>query len=245
MKVVNYKSNASKLFVVPFGDLHYGAKECNIARAKETIAWIKDNPDARVLLMGDYMDSATRTSVGAGAFDNDVHGDAQYEYMIELLKPIRKKILAAVTGNHEERIRKDTGYDITKLMCKELDIPYLQYGGFVKVRIRNNTYIIYITHGASGASLPYTKIRGVLEVGNFIDADIICYGHVHSLQVHAQEVKKIKGNHVERDKKYYVLTGHYLNYEGSYAEMKGYRPEKQGSPTIELGGKKRDIRVVL
>jgi len=245
MKVVNYKCNVNKLFIVPFGDLHYGSKECNIKRALETIKWVKDNPDARVILMGDYMDCSTRTSVGAGPFDESTHGDVQYEYVLNMFNPIRKKILAAVTGNHEERIRQATGYDITKLLCKELQIPYLQYGGFVKVRVKGHRYVIYMTHGASGASLPYTKIRGVLDIGNFIDADIICYGHVHSLQVHAQEVKKIKGNHVERDKKYYILTGHYLNYEGSYAEMKGYRPEKQGSPTIELGGKKKEIRVVL
>jgi hypothetical protein len=198
--------------------------------------------------MGDILNSATKTSVGAAVFDEENHGDKQYEDMIDLLTPIKEKIYGAFIGNHENRIFDSTGYNVTKMMARELGHKYYGYGAFIKIRVKDHNYIIYGTHGASGATLPYTKIKRLLDMSSFIDADIYLMGHVHSSQVHTQEVKSVnlKDKVVERHKKYYILTGHYLNYENSYAEMKNMRPEKQGSPTIILGSdKKFDVRVIV
>ena len=238
---------AKEIQLVGFGDLHYGDKSCNINRARETIEWIKEHENARVILMGDMLNCATKTSVGAAVFDEDVHGQSQLEFMTELLEPIKDKIYASVTGNHEFRIFKDSGYDVTKLLAKDLGHKYLGYSGFLKLKVGKNNYTIYATHGSSGATLPYTKIKKLLDISSFIDADVYLMGHVHSLQTHTQEVKRVdkRARTIVIDKKYYVLTGHYLNYNDSYAEMKNMRPEKQGSPTIEFGGVKRGIRVIL
>ena len=247
MRLHCINETANEIQLVPFGDLHYGDKSCNINRAKETIDWVRTHENARVILMGDMLNSATKTSVGAAVFDEDSHGQEQLEFMTELLRPIKNKIYASVTGNHEFRIYKDSGYDVTKIMAKDLGHKYLGYGGFLKVKVGKNNYTFYVTHGSSGATLPYTKIKKLLDISSFIDADVYCMGHVHSLQSHTQEVQRVdlRARTVVKDKKYYVLTGHYLNYADSYAEMKNMRPEKQGSPTIVLGGLKRSVRVIL
>jgi len=248
LHVVNEK-NYNKIKLVPFGDVHFGAKECNIERAKETVKWIASRSDARAILMGDLINSATRGSVGAGTFDETKSGQSQYNFIIELLRPIKHKIYGALQGNHEERIRKDTGYDITKMLAKELGCKYYGYGCFTKLLVKDQNYVIYSTHGSSGATLPYTKIKRALDMGRYIDSDVLLYAHVHSLQVHTQQYKKVnmRNKTVEKTKRYYVLTGHYLNYEDSYAEMKNIMPEKQGSPTITFtGGKEgRHIRVIV
>jgi len=250
MRIHNIKEDKyDKIKLVPFGDVHYGAKECNIKRAKDTIDWVASRPDARIILMGDIINAATRHSIGAGTFEETEVGQHQYDDMIELLEPVKSKIYGGLMGNHEYRVFRETGYDVTKMMAKQLGHKYYGFGIFVKLQVKDQNYIIYATHGSSGATLPYTKIKKVLEMGRFIDADLYLYAHVHSLQVHTQYHKSVnlRNKTVEKQKKYYVLTGHYLNYEDSYAEMKNILPEKQGSPTITFtGGKEgRHIRVIV
>jgi len=244
-----YEKKYNKIKIIPFGDLHYGATECNMHRAKETINWIKDEPNTRVILMGDLLNSATKTSVGAGPFEENVSGQKQYDDIVKFLYPIKNKIYGSLIGNHEYRIFKETGYNVTKILAKELNHKYYGFGCFLRLRILDQNYIIYATHGSSGATLPYTKIKRALDLGSFIDADIYLYAHVHSLQIHTQQYKKInlKKGIVTNFKKYFILTGHYLNYEDSYAEMKNIKPEKQGSPTITLTGGKlgRHIRIII
>jgi len=247
MKIHCINEKSDKIQLIPFGDIHYGAKECNLKRAKETIDWVAKHDNARVILMGDLLNSATKSSVGAAVFDENISGQSQYDDVVELLTPIKDKIYGSYIGNHEQRIFNLTGYNITKMMAKELDYKYYGFGCFQKIKVGNNNYVIYGTHGSSGAILPYTKIRKLLDMSAYIDADLYLMGHVHSLQVHTQEVKRVnlRNKQVERKKKYYVLTGHYLDYEDSYAEMKNMRPEKQGSPTITLTGGERHIRVIV
>lgn len=236
-----------KIQLVPFGDVHFGDKSANLLRAKETIDWVQVHPYARLILMGDLLNSATKTSVGAAVFDESYQGQVQYDMMIELLEPVKNKIYGSLLGNHEQRIVNTTGYNVIKMMSKELGHKYYGYGSFIKLNVSGKNYIIYATHGSSGATLPYTKIKKVLDMSSYIDADVYLYAHVHSEQVHTQEVKRVnlRNRTIEKRKKFYVLTGHYLNYEDSYAEMKNMRPDKQGSPTVTFRGDKREIRVTL
>ena len=232
---------------VPLGDIHFGDKSANLPRVKETVDWIADHEHARAILMGDLMNCATKSSVGAAVFDESFSGQEQYELMLELLGPIKDKIYGSFIGNHEQRIINTTGYNVTKMLAKQMGHKYYGYGSFIKLNVSGKNYIIYGTHGCSGATLPYTKIKKVLDMSSYIIADVYLYAHVHDIQVHTQEVKRVdmRKRIVERLKKYYILTGGYLNYEDSYAEMKNLRPAKQGSPTIIFGGLEKEIRVIL
>ena len=139
-------------------------------------------------------------------------------------------------GNHEYGIYRDTGVDLSKMMAKELGCPYLGYSCFTKIRIGKQNYIIYSTHGSSGATLPHTKIKKCLDLSASFNADIYLYGHTHDLDSRLEEFREIdlKNKSVKIRKKMYVLTGHFLNYEGSYGEQKNYRPAKKGAPKIKL-----------
>lgn len=236
-----------KIKIIPFGDIHYGATECNVKRAMETIRWVKEHPNTKLILMGDLINCGTKLSIGAGTFDEVRSGQLQYDDMTEMLDPVKHQIYGSLIGNHEMRIYKETGYNLTKMLAKQLHHRYYGFGAFIKVRVQDQNYTFYATHGSSGATLPYTKIRKVLELSKSMDADIYLYGHVHSLQVHTQQYKQVnlKKKMVETKKRYFILTGHYLNWEDSYAEMKNYAPEKMGSPTITLTGKERHIRVIV
>ena len=69
--------------------------------------------------------------------------------------------------------------------------------------------------------------------------------HVHenaNTSVIYQSVDK-KRKVIIETKGYVILTGHYLRYDGGYAQMKGMTIGKMGSPKLKLFADKHDIHI--
>ena len=235
-----------ELLLIGLGDAHYGSKDCWVEKLEETVNWIQSKPNVRVILMGDLIDAGLKDSIGGGTFDNTVEPEDQIEYIISLLTPIKDKIWCMLTGNHEERIRLRTSIDVTKLMAKTIGVPYCGATCFIKARLGKQNYIIYATHGSTGSATPAGKLNSVMRYGNYIDADIFMMGHVHELMHHTTDYLKvdIKNKMIVKEKRHYVLTGHFLKY-GGYAEAKGYAPGKVGVPKIILRTDKKSVHVSI
>lgn len=242
---VNSKGYAPLLF---FGDLHWGYPTCAEDEAREMLDWaLKEK--VYVFLLGDLIDAGLRDSIGDSVYRQKLNPQGQMEAVVELLTPLSKKglIIGMLTGNHEERITQRTSIDISKLMAKELGVPYLGYAGWSLIKVGKQNYKLYTTHGAGGSTLPHTKLNAAVKVAYFTDADIIAYGHLHGL---ASDIRLIGGidlrsKQVIMKKQYVVLTGSYLNYHGSYAEMKGFPPAKIGSPKAKFLSETRDVHFSL
>lgn len=128
-------------------------------------------------------------------------------------------------------------------MCQVLKVPYFGYAIFHLWRVGKQSYTAYSCHGSSGAKLPYTKVKAVIDLTRHISAQMIIMGHVH--EVYSQkfayyEVDKHKKVKVQKDK-YAILSGHFLEYEDSYAEEKNMSPSKTGAVKIILESEKNDI----
>ena len=84
------------------GDAHYGSPQFDRQRFLDTIQWCLANK-SYVLLMGDLIELATRHSVGAGVYEQEIHCQSQHEQMVRWLQPLAEKglILGSLTGNHE------------------------------------------------------------------------------------------------------------------------------------------------
>jgi len=229
------------------GDIHFGSRECDVNKFEKYLGWAKENKDVRILLMGDLINSGTRASIGAGTYDDEYNPQEQYEIMLDYLKPIKKKIIGAHIGNHETRIRDLSSFDVTKMMCRELKVPYLGYSALTKLRVNKNNYIVYSTHGNTGASTVSGKLNKCMKQQEIADADIYLYGHTHGLTNDLQTVYKanIKNKVLEEKERHFVLTGSFVKWDGSYGEMKNYPLLKTGAPKIDLSGKKWDINVRL
>jgi len=48
---------------------------------------------------------------------------------------------------------------------------------------------------------------------------------------------------IEEQKKFIILTGHFLRYDQGYAQMKGMTIGKMGSPKLKLFANKHDIHI--
>lgn len=245
MKLIKAQADTD-IKLIPLGDLHIGSKECDLDKIARIVDWIKKEKNARVILMGDLIDAGLKDSVGGGAFDNDTTPEEQIDYILSLLEPIKNKIWCTLNGNHEERIRQRTSIDVMKLIAKQLNIPYGNESCFIKAKVGDVNYVIFATHGSTGSLTPNGKLSSVLRLGNFIDADIYLHGHSHELMNHTSEYFRVDigDKMIIKDKRHYVITGHFLKY-GGYAEQKNLSPGKTGVAKILLDKSKKDVHISI
>lgn len=240
----------ARAIIVPFSDMHYGSPQFNEELFNENLAWARKRDDVWLILNADLIECATRTSIGAGIYEQSETLQQQLEWAIDTFMPFAEegRILGSTNGNHEDRIYKSTGLDVSAIMAGAWGVPYYKNGGFFKIKVSKQNYVFYGTHGSSGAKLPYTKIKSVLNLSSFMEGvDVYFMGHVHDLQTHTQEVQRVnsRNNTVERLERHFVLTGHYLNWENSYAQQASMMPSKQGTPKIKLSGLEHRVRVSI
>lgn len=104
------EGNIIKIF--PLSDLHIGSAECDIKLIKETIEFIKNTKDCYVILLGDILDTALKNSKTDIYSETLSLADSQ-KLAVELLTPIKDKIIAMTPGNHENRVWKEVGIDLS------------------------------------------------------------------------------------------------------------------------------------
>jgi len=243
------KFDVDKLELLLVGDLHLGSRFFDEDMVKQMIRHSLTKK-APIILMGDSIETATRDSVGAGVYEQSEIIDEQVAHFVHLFKPLAKEnlILGIHAGNHELRLFRSSGLDITKtILAKELKIPYFSCSKLHYLRVGKEKYRLYTTHGSSGARLPYTKIKGVLDLANIVEAEIYAMGHLHQLSHHIRNYYSIdvKNKKVIEEQKHFILTGSFLNYWGSYANIKNYEPSRKGYPKVKLSGLEHQIRVSL
>lgn len=239
--------NYAELMLI--GDVHIGSPECDEQKFRNQLEYCR-RVNRSVFLMGDYLEASTRHSVGAGVYEqarsNYPTIQHQYDRVVDLLRPLADAglIKGAHSGNHEDRVYVQTGYDVTKQLCKDLHIPYMGAAGWTRFSVGTKKYMMYSLHGSSGSKYVYTKLKSLVDISHSFDADILACGHVHSCADTYQIVQKYDRHCgvVKDHKKLIVITGHYLKY-GGYGAAKGYPVEKMGSPLIHLHSDRHETGV--
>ena len=243
-KLIIYKTDRDKLYLLPWGDVHWGHPSCDREKARGYLRWAKKH-DARIILMGDLIENSSKRSVGAGVYEQMTNPDQQVDEVLELLHPYKDLILGCLTGNHEERTFKDSGLDPSKFIAKVLGVPYLRYGGFIRLYVNGTGYTVYATHGASGAATSAGKLNAIKRLASIADADVYLMGHVHDLVVETslRQVVDMKNRTVRNQRRHFVITGNFLTYDDSYGQMKCYEPAKIGAPRIRFSSEEGDVHV--
>jgi len=242
---VTLKSADGRIEIVPIGDTHYG-NPCFTEKSEEKldgyIDYILNNEGVYTILMGDLIESANERAT----FKIKVTPQEQYEWVLEKLKPLAKagKIIAILSGNHENWIYNDKGYDVIKTMSLAMEVPYLGDSGYVGIKVGKQFYNIYATHPKTAVTKKSSKIKMLEDLGSIHDVDIVLCGHIHSIITEEQIMRKpnfVTGS-VDNRKQLLVGTGAFLEY-GDYAEQARYKPEKMGAPKIKLYETRKDMHM--
>ena len=125
--MVFIQSDKENIWLIPIADLHTGHKNFMKDLCEFHVKWCEEDPDRYTILVGDLVESSIKKS--PGLYDQTIFIEKQLEYIIELFEPLanNNQILGSVTGNHEHRIYKATGFDIGKYIAKELKYSARNY----------------------------------------------------------------------------------------------------------------------
>lgn len=243
---VNY-SKASDAYLIPIGDIHLGSTAFG-ARGRSLLQgyldWVKARPNARIFLMGDIFDVATRTSA-TPPFESD---SSEYKRGQELFHPYRKQICGAIIGNHCLRLRNFAGYDPMAQFCSQLSVPYFGYSAVVRFNVGKQTYYGYFHHSTGGGGTLGSALNRAVKLQDIVQGvDFYCIGHNHNLVNGSRVVyaPNMAGTDVEERRLWYIDCGSYLDYPESYAEAMMLSPGRLGSPRIRLDGQKHDVHVSM
>jgi len=243
------------LKIYPIADVHLGAAECMQKEWREFCDSLTDDPNAYVILAGDLINNATRNSV-SNIFEETMRPREQKAAMVEMLRPLKDRILCMVSGNHERRnkdVDDDPSYDIA---CK-LDIEdlYRENVAFVKIQmgkqeqsgVINPTYTLTVTHGSGGGVLSGGVINRNERFAYAIDGcDALIVGHSHKPMV--SQPSKIyidaRNNKVSLKPFKVVAATSWLSW-GGYAAQKMLLPTSHALQVLTLAGHKKKMSVTM
>lgn len=270
-KHIRYGSRTDHFSLIPIGDIHLGNAGCDIDKLKETVAFIKSSPNTLACLMGDILECIVPNdprfdpkSVDSRYRITDLDNLVcrQLSDALDILRPIKDKILFILHGNHEQTIRLRHYHDVTLDMARDLKIPYLGYEGFFKLvferkpdgrkyRGSHTMYTIYASHGCGVSRSTGAKINRLEHVMGFIDCDIILLAHEHKKiisNIVRIGVKTVEDAMVER-KQVGVMTGSFLKTyllgTNSYGANKLYAPNDLGVIKIIMRPHRHDVHASL
>jgi hypothetical protein len=215
----------------------------------EYLDFILNTPGCYTIGLGDYLECATKTSVGLGMYEEEFHFPEQYEMIEKMLKPLAKakKIIGLHPGNHEYRATLATGMDPVKQLAKNLKVPYLGYTAFYKWVVGDVVYNAIMLHGRSGAKTASGRLNAVRGLRDIGSADLYIMGHLHDRQTYRDVVYEINNERdiIDVKNRYYIIAGGFLEWFGSYADMMALPPIGSGLVEINLDRSKKKIDVVL
>lgn len=198
--------------------------------------------------MGDLLDIGIKTSIGGSVYDNKKKPNDQIKYVISLLEPFAKQIDGLISGNHEWRIYKDVGIDISEHIAMVLKVPYLKHVGIITYSFSKRAYNINMFHGKGGGSVEHA-LATVKNMATKVHADVYLMGHVHAKGFTERQMKEVdsRNGKVNEITQKFVLTGSSLEYDESYAEQMNLQINTQGFPLIILHGDtpRKEIEVLV
>jgi predicted phosphodiesterase len=212
------------LYVI--SDAHVGAHGFDRKAFLRYIAKIAADPAAAVLVLGDLIDNATQNSKGC-VFSQRVSPQKQIEQVIEMLMPVKDKIIFFCIGNHEERTFRQTGSDPGYTMCLGLGCldKYNYVHGYIIIKTEDRTFKVYATHNiGSSENRLKTSVRA------HPDCDLVVGGHIHIPKVVAVAKQMFDG---KIKTSYAVVSRAWLKDE-SYSISAAYEPVSDVQPRISL-----------
>lgn len=205
--------------LIPTGDWHLGAADCDEAQIRADLDKHRDNPNARLILMGDigeligpgdkrwhpqgYM---PQRYVDAMLDPNGGIPTETVKHAAEILEPWAGRIWAIASGNHEMTISKHFQRDLMTELTKELGggtfNRLIGYSGFVHVtwmhRDQKKTVgslKLHVHHGwqTAGRAGSGNLINGMERELGYTDADVLLRGHSHAPRI-AQVIPSLRVN---------------------------------------------------
>lgn len=250
---IDLPADLEEIELHPLSDWHIGDANHDAFHTEAILKHIRETPNAYCILGGDMMDTAIANSVG-DTYGAKMQPMEQLKLCVKLFEPIKDKILCIVPGNHENRVYKYDGIDMTAMMASQLGLAgrysttaallFIRFGENKKDKHKRKTvYTVYTSHGSGGGKRVGGKINRLEDMANIVDADIYIMGHVHQPAIIRNSFYRVSAanSSVMCVDRLFVNTAAALDY-GGYGEAQGFRPASKENPVILLSGTEKKAR---
>ena len=254
---VDFPATWDHVNIYPLADLHIGDPHSLSGLIGERFNMIQQDPHGLVILNGDLLNTALKNSV-SDVYAEKLSPMAQIARLVEILTPIKDRIIGATTGNHENRVYRMDGVDIMRLVCRELGIEdkYDPCGVLIFLRFGRKRchhggempqcYTIYATHGSGGGRKEGAKAIRLADMASIVDCDIFCHAHVHLPMVMKQAFYRVNPGNCSTSliERLFVNTGACLDY-GGYGQAQEFKPASTAMPIITLSGTSKRMQACM
>lgn len=226
-------------------DDHIGHHAQDKDYQRQTLDYVGEN-EIPFFHMGDMIENATKDSVGAGVYEQELIADEQLQRANELYSPLSPLMKGMQAGNHEMRTMNTSGVNLARIIARDLKVPYYGAGAVHYFLVGDQRYVAYSTHGGSGSTTPSGKLNSLLKLDDIVrNAEIFIQGHVHEAIHHIGETFEFdRANRaIKKKEMHYINNGAMLNYWGTYGQVKSYRPTHKGQAFLTLHSGKKHLDV--
>lgn len=225
--------------IVGLTDIHFGAIGHHIKKFKKALEYILKEKNRFVFLNGDNLDYVP-PSYKFTQEDQNLKPMEQLKGLIEILKPLKNRLLWIKGGNHDtDRSMKVSQIDIIEILARELNVPYYPSVGFIKIVTKERVTKIIAAHGNRVNKNPDLELDAMRNI--YAGADIYYCGHDHSLYVKPVEFLMFNGKeHLSRQ--WYIRGGSFLKF-GSYARLKNLSLRRIGFTSIIIKGNQLECKI--
>lgn len=241
-----------KVYVM--ADNHFDSIGCNRKLLKAHFEMAKSE-GAYIIIVGDWYDAMQGRADPRRDLSElrpEYKRSDYYDYVVESsaewLEPYLDNLLLISQGNHETKVLKHTGTDLTErlvyhLRSKGSKVQKGGYGGYIKFQFdmhkKTKTLNLKYYHGKGGGSAVVT--RGVIDTNRqaviYPDADYVVNGHNHEQYVLSIPRERItQRGRVYIDSQWHLRTPGYKDGWGDGSggfDVESGTPKNQGCICIE------------
>lgn len=206
-ELITCEDRATRVEIYPIGDAHIGKRNCDEhALRTQVLEMLRrsrlPNRHVRAVLGGDIINAINTADVKRFDFDEladwFVSGSAdetrerlrdmvsqEIERAVSILQPIKHLILGAITGNHENTLKRRQNLDVHATICRRLDIPNLTDEALIRFRFKRLQHTtvskLYIRHGYGSGRTPGAEPNKLARMlAEWETADVCLSGHSHT-----------------------------------------------------------------
>lgn len=220
--------------LVPWYDVHHGHVLHNTAMFKRHREWFLREPYALGWNGGDFFENVVEGS--PGIYSQDRAPQIQFKDSVDLLTPMRDKLLFAIPGNHEARTMRVSGFDIAAALADKVGMEYFPDYCFCTIRWRGMKFRVCAHHGTGAAASPGGQRNAARKDMPWVGADLYWTGHLHqpiSDVVYRADYDQSTDRMVSRSS-VVIISPSYLRYFGGYGAAKRLGPGSLGITVAEL-----------
>lgn len=241
-------------------DVHAGNANSCLDKVQEKVDTVANDPLGLLVVngdMGDYITYTDKRFDPATVDENLITSLADLnrlpqvyeEYLTELLMPVRSKIVAITTGQHEGSIAKKFQDDPMWLVCKNLGLQerWGDWACMTTLRFTDDnkhadSFDIFQSHGWQASRKGGAITNNLDDMMGWIHCDLLLQAHSHQYIIKHKVVLYVENGEVRQKVIIGAHTGGWLltykqvhtgnQTKASYAERAGYPPTVIGSPTF-------------